>query len=125
MRNLLLPTALLLLAALAAARPTNANSEFSVRITIVSQCGPQTSRFGPLAPHNTQIVCQSSSTPFRMQEINLDTTGDAEDNDTSSTKPAKGRNIATANASPTPRQIIMPPLPAQASLATKVVYIAF
>ncbi|TCT04457.1 hypothetical protein EDC26_11249 [Paralcaligenes ureilyticus] len=68
--SLLMASLFLLLATLIVVGPARGSNQFNVRISIVSQCGPQPGpMFGPGSQFN--IACLSSGTMFHAQQFSV------------------------------------------------------
>ena len=131
--SLLMASLFLLLVTFIVAGPARGSNQFNVRISIVSQCGPQPGpMFGPGSQFN--IACLSSGTMFHTQQFSV-APGSGSGSGFGSTRTAGGAsggqsvsygNGAGAGFNAPSVDLLSPPLPSDSAKdVEKVVYVVF
>lgn len=114
-------TLLFLMALFIFAAPARGSNQFKVRLSIVSQCGPQPGvLFGP-GQAGFNIACLSTSTVFGVQIFSRNNFG-ASSGQSASNANSTGGIIFTAPSV----NLLSPPLPSESVMdIAKVVYVVF
>ena len=130
--SLLMASLFLLLATLIVAGPARGSNQFNVRISIVSQCGPQPGpMFGPGSQFN--IACLSSGTMFHTQQFSVAPSFGSGSGSTRTAGGASGgqsvnyvNGAGGAGFNAPSVDLLSPPLPSgSAKDVEKVVYVVF